>query len=109
MRGSVTCLLNCLLYIFWEALFSQMNNLCSDGCLCFEMLVCEIAVSLQMPHRTLTMPIIIGLIHVWVIGDWMHRSLLVDSYANGHEDMLIGLDSRCVIFSEAYLRMCCLP
>lgn len=35
------CLMNCLLHIFSEALFSQMNNLCSDECLCFEILVCE--------------------------------------------------------------------
>lgn len=35
------CLMNCLLHIFSEVLFSQMNNLCSDECLCFEILVCE--------------------------------------------------------------------
>lgn len=60
----MTCLMNCLLYIFQEALFSQMNNLCSDECLYFETLVCEIGVGLQMPHRTLTVPIIIDLIRV---------------------------------------------
>lgn len=26
----------------------------------------------------------------------------MDSYANGYEDMLIGLNSRCVTFSEAH-------
>lgn len=63
----VTCLMNCLLHIFQEASFSQMNNLCSDECLYFEILVCEIDMGLQMPNRTLTVPIIIDLIHAWII------------------------------------------
>lgn len=50
-------LMNYLLHIFWEVLFSQMNNLCSDECLYFEILICEIGVGLQMPYRTLTVPI----------------------------------------------------
>ena len=58
------CLMSCLLHIFSEASFSQMKNLCSDECLCFEILVCELGVGLQMSHRTLDVPIIIGLIHV---------------------------------------------
>lgn len=56
--------MNYLLHIFSGELFSQMNNLCSDECLYFEILVCELGVSLKMPNRTLTVPIIIGLIHV---------------------------------------------
>lgn len=63
-RVVVMCLMNYLLHIFWETSFSQMNNLCSDERLYFEILVCELAASLQMPHRTLTVPIIIDLIHV---------------------------------------------
>ena len=63
-RVVVMCLMNYLLHIFSEASFSQMNNLCLDECLYFKILVCEIGVSLQMPHRTLTVPIIIDLIHV---------------------------------------------
>ena len=62
--GSVTCLMNYLLHIFSGELFSQMNNLCSDEYLCFEILVCESGVSLQVPHRTLTVPIIMDLIRV---------------------------------------------
>ena len=60
----VMCLMSCLLYIFSGALFPQMNNLCSDECLYFKILVCELGVGLQMPHKTLTVPIIIGLIYV---------------------------------------------
>lgn len=63
-RVVVMCLMNYLLHIFWEASFSQMNNLCSDECLYFKILVCELGVGLQMPNRTLTVPIIIDLICV---------------------------------------------
>ena len=41
MLGLMICLMNCLLYIFQEASFSQMDNLYPDKCLYFEILVCE--------------------------------------------------------------------
>ena len=56
--------MNYLLFIFSGALFSQMKNLCSDECLYFKILVCELGMGLQVPHRTLTVSIIIDLIGV---------------------------------------------
>ena len=49
---------------FSGSIFSQMNNLCSNECLYLKILVCEMGMGLQMPHRILTVPIIIGLIYV---------------------------------------------
>lgn len=76
---------------FWKRYFRRWIICVRISVCILKYLSARIDVSLQMPHRTLAVPIIMDLIHVWAIDDWMHESLRV-----------IGLSSRCVTFSEAH-------